>query len=131
SITETWDSYRLPHPTSFLLLEIRVSDPRRRSSGTSDESLDVILAIAERFLRARDLVFRYGENEILILLVDTELEEATSIGRNIQLLAKGHESGANLTLIAAPLSGLQQHRSVLEVIRECVAGARGPDLRED
>ena len=84
-------SYRLLHPTSFLTAQVRSSDTRRRSSGRPDESVDAILSIAERFLRARDLVFRYGDDEILILLVDTELEEATSIGKNIQSLAKGHD----------------------------------------
>jgi diguanylate cyclase (GGDEF)-like protein len=122
--------YRLPMPTSLLLLEVNPSDNRRRHSQDGDEALlRAVAKVAQRNLRTTDLIFRHGPNELLILLLKTDLHEATSIGIRIQHDASDEKLTAVIHVKAALIAPSEPDKPVLETIYQTIANAR--DRRSD
>jgi len=121
----------LPTPTSLLLVEISSADNRRRHAQDANESLlRAVANIAQRNLRTSDLIFRHGPGELLILLLKTDLLEATSIGGRIQQ-ATGDDKRVAVVQVKAALitASSEQDKPMLELIHQTIARAR--DRRAD
>jgi len=117
--------YRLPTPTSLLLVEVSFSDNRRRHAQDADESLlRAVAGVAQRSLRANDLIFRHGQGELLILLLKTDLLEATSIGTRIQHDANDEKLMAIISVKATLIAPSEPDKSMLEIIHQSIVNAR-------
>jgi len=123
--TQAITGYKLPAPTSLLLVEIDGPDNRGRHAYETEESLLHALArVAEQNLRTTDLMFRHGPNELLILLLKADLLEATSIGNRIQKAASDERRSTVVQVKAAVVSATEDDEPVLQLIQQTIARAR-------
>jgi len=124
-LTQAIVGYRLPAPTSLLLLEISGSDNLvRHTYDVSESSLRAVARVAQQNLRTNDLMFRHGPNELLILLLKADLLEAMSIGSRIQKAATEDRRSTVVQVKSAVVSTAEQDEPVLELIQQTIARAR-------
>lgn len=77
---------QLPQPTALLLIDIDNLREINRTHGrkTGDEILEVAGQSTQRNLRMGDLLFRYGSDELVALLLQTDRPTADQISNNIR-----------------------------------------------
>ncbi|WP_283183651.1 GGDEF domain-containing protein [Pseudomonas svalbardensis] len=90
-------SRRHPQPLSLLMLDIdhfkRINDNHGHSAG--DDVLKAVAASIKNQLRNVDMVFRFGGEEFLILLSNTNREAAAMVGERLRFAVQAEEYSAD------------------------------------
>lgn len=111
---EQAEARRYQRPLSCLLIDLdnfkTINDTYGHPAG--DVSLQQIAGILTKAVRGSDMVFRYGGEEFLVLLPETNLEGAAALAEKIRLAADAQLFGSGhifpLTLSAGVASLLEQ-----------------------
>ena len=95
------------HPVAFLLFDIDhfkvINDEHGHETG--DRVLEGVAAIIKAQLRTQDLIARWGGEEFLVVLPDSELQSARAIAERVQEALMAHEwQGSNWQPIAVTTS---------------------------
>ena len=81
---QTWQRYR--RPSTLLLLDVdhfkRVNDELGHDVG--DRALRELASILQRRLRSLDSVYRYGGEEFVVLLVETDASQAAHVAEDLR-----------------------------------------------
>jgi two-component system cell cycle response regulator len=106
---EQSEARRYNRPLSCLLIDLdnfkTVNDTHGHATG--DLALQQVASILAEAVRGSDTVFRYGGEEFLVLLPETDLEGAMALGEKIRAAARFFGDGLrvfNLTLSAGAAS---------------------------
>lgn len=118
---EQAEARRYQRPLSCLLIDLDnfkyVNDTFGHAAG--DSALQQIADILSKAVRGSDMVFRYGGEEFLVLLPETNLEGAAALAEKIRLAADAQLFGAGhifpLTL-SAGVATLSEHESGHDMI---------------
>lgn len=90
-----------PQPTSILLIHLADLAGIRHQYGvqTADEALSSIVSVARRSLRPGDLLFRGEQDNLIILMLQTDKEAALIVSNSIQAAVSGaRRQGGNRNL---------------------------------
>ena len=94
------------HPLSLLMLDIdhfkHINDSHGHATG--DKVLKAVAASIKSQLRNVDMVFRFGGDEFLILLSNTNREAATLVGERLRQAAQARDYWADATRIELTVS---------------------------
>jgi diguanylate cyclase (GGDEF)-like protein len=89
------EARRYNRPLSSLMIDLdnfkTINDTHGHSAG--DTALRQVAAILSEVVRRSDMVFRYGGEEFLVLLPETDLEGAASLAEKIRAAAAAHLFG--------------------------------------
>jgi two-component system cell cycle response regulator len=118
---EQAEARRYHRPLSCLLIDLdhfkNINDTHGHAAG--DIALQQISAILSKAVRGSDMVFRYGGEEFLVLLPETNLEGAMALAEKIRLAADAQLFGSGhifpLTL-SAGVASLTNHESGNDMI---------------
>lgn len=107
---------------SFLLIDIdhfkKVNDVHGHQKG--DEILTLVAKLLKNTLRGTDMIFRYGGEEIVVLLIETDEKAALKVAENCRLLVETETKGAipNGITISIGLTSLKGVRTPEQLIKE-------------
>jgi putative nucleotidyltransferase with HDIG domain len=119
------------HP--FCLVTIQFQAP---SAGNSDQATDAVVAGTRKGLRPADLLFRSDSNELIALLLNTEMNAANAIGLRVASSLNALRSNGTLTLVklglaCAPVDAGEAQRLLLvsreRAGRNSIAGMLPPE----
>jgi diguanylate cyclase (GGDEF)-like protein len=100
------EARRYNRPLSCLMIDLdnfkTINDTYGHSAG--DTALQQVAAILTEVVRRSDMVFRYGGEEFLVLLPETELEGAASLAEKIRAAAAARLFGGGERLFHLTLS---------------------------
>lgn len=117
----------LPQPSSIVLITVDgiVESSRSQATAGGDQRLAELLLFVKRFLRPKDLIFRQGSSELLILLPKTDMLTASSIGARMNAGAKEHRFPLTIQANAAPLGSRSDPQlSALQMVERAADGIR-------
>jgi diguanylate cyclase (GGDEF)-like protein len=124
----------LQKPSSLLFIDVDdlAGINRRHGRGAGDNVLVNVVAIARKYLRGGDLLFRHGNDEFVALLLQTDLPTAQAMGVRIQNAAKSSGTiPVQFTLTVAVLSLSEDETSVDDLItraRAAISRSRSGSL---
>jgi len=127
----------LPRPTSILLVAIDTGSEAGRplSAQLDDVRLINVVEIVKRHLRWGDLLFRRGSNELIVLLLKTDVLAATSIGARIQRGAQENQCSSVVQVNAAAVAIKGEHEltalQLVEQAADTIRFRRSSDIRQD
>ena len=113
-------SASLATPFSLLFIDVdglqQINERHGRTVG--DDVLGKVVRAARRCLRAGDFLFRYGSDEFVALLLQTDRGTGSSIGDRIQdvLRAEQSQSAAQFSVSVAVLSSPDDGRTVEDLL---------------
>ena len=121
--TEAIGLTELPRPTSILTIVVETSGEAGRQKWIGDEQrLATIVETVKRHLRTGDLVFRQSSNELLVLLLRTDVLTATSMGLRIQRGAKESHPPVALEVYAATVAARdEKDKTILQLVQQAAA----------
>jgi diguanylate cyclase (GGDEF)-like protein len=105
-------------PCSFIMLDLdqfkQLNDELGHAAG--DAALQAVAAVFLRLVRGRDMVYRYGGEEFLVIMPDTSLEAAAAAAERIRVAiaelkirANKAPSGTTLTISGGVAFALDAH----------------------
>jgi putative nucleotidyltransferase with HDIG domain len=135
--TEAVGLSELPRPTSILLVTIDTSSEAGRAASAvlDDTRLIGLLEMVKRHLRERDLLFRRGLGELLVLLLKTDVSAASSIAARIQRGAQESQGFLVVQVNAAAVGTRGEDAlTALQLVEQAAATIRfrrSSDVRQD
>jgi putative nucleotidyltransferase with HDIG domain/diguanylate cyclase (GGDEF)-like protein len=125
-ITDLAIAMRVNSPTSILLIHIKnlFLLKERHGSEFGEQLLNRLIIIFRQSLRSGDLLFRRAEDEFVVLLGQTDLETAQSIGNRIQVAACDSKPGVTFTVTVGAWALDGKLNSMHEAIEHAVRGIK-------
>lgn len=126
----------MPHPVSLLLIDVDHFSELNSKLGRSvgDEVLENVVRATRRSLRAADLMFRYGSDEFVVLLLQTDNDTASAICSRIHdavKLERVGDTGLPISVSVSVVTGSEAGQTVDQLIEIAVQTLRRPQRIDD